>query len=94
MENKTTITTFELQPVNNRKSFYWKAEVIRESNILKLRSYQTIVAQVDLDTNTLFINGRYSKTTAEHINSFLLYLWQNTATKKEIGNRPTEGKVL
>ena len=62
--------TFELKPVNGKKSFGGKARVIIENNKAKLLSYDTIVAEFDLKSNKFTINGKYSKTTNTHINSF------------------------
>lgn len=62
---------YELKPTNWRKSFGWKAIVYEEWDIIKLRSYDTIVAEVDLKLDKAFVNGRYSTTTAIHINTFL-----------------------
>ena len=62
--------TFELAPVNGRKSFGGKAKVIVENNKAKLLSYDTIVAEYDLKSKKFVINGKYSKTTNTHINSF------------------------
>jgi hypothetical protein len=33
-----------------------------------LKSYDTIVAEVDYESNMLFVRGWYSKTTSKHIN--------------------------
>ena len=62
--------TFELKPVNGRKSFGGKSRVIIEDNKAKLLSYDTIVAEFDLKSKKFTINGKYSKTTNIHINSF------------------------
>ena len=62
--------TFELKPINERKSFRGKARVIIENNKAKLLSYDTIVAEYDLKSKKFVVNGEYSKTTNIHINSF------------------------
>lgn len=62
--------TFELKPVNGRKSFGGKARVIVENNTAKLLSYDTIVAEYNLKSKKFTINGKYSRTTNTHINSF------------------------
>ena len=62
--------TFELKPVNGRKSFGGKARVIIENEKAKLLSYDTIVAEYDLKNKKFVINGKYSATTNAHINSF------------------------
>lgn len=64
---------FELTPTNGRKSFGGKAKVIVEGNVAKCLSYETIVAEFDLENNTYKENGYYSKTTTSHINAFKNY---------------------
>jgi hypothetical protein len=62
---------FELKPINGRKSFYGKAEAIeRDSGDIELRSYNTIVARIRNGKFERLWNG-YSKTTMNHINSFI-----------------------
>lgn len=62
---------FELKPVNNRKSFYGKAEVIeRDNGDIELRSYNTIVARIRNGRFERLWSG-YSQTTMNHINSFI-----------------------
>lgn len=62
--------TFELIPTNGRKSFGGKARVIEQDGFAKLLSYDTIVAQINLETKEYTQNGKYSMTTSSHINSF------------------------
>ena len=63
--------TFELKPINNRKSFYGKAEVIEKDNgDILLRSYNTIVARIRNGNFERLWDG-YSATTMNHINSFI-----------------------
>ena len=62
--------SFELKPINGRKSFGGKARVIIENNKAKLLSYDAIVAEYDLKSKKFVINGTYSATTNIHINSF------------------------
>lgn len=63
--------TYELNPTNNRKSFYHKAEVIeRDNGDIELRSYETIVARIRNGKFERLWSG-YSMTTMNHINSFL-----------------------
>ncbi len=62
---------YALQPTNNRKSFYGKAEVIeRDNGTIELRSYQTIVARIRDGKFERLWDG-YSMTTMNHINAFL-----------------------
>ena len=75
---------------DTRKDFYKKARVykkfdeIQKANILYLISYNTIVAIINLDTNTPYIYGWYSQTTARHINEFLLQNGFDKMSKKEM----------
>jgi hypothetical protein len=80
------MNTFELTPVNNRKSFYGKCRVEQEGNISYLRSYQTIVAEYHHDTNTMIVKGYFSPTTATHLNTFLSYYGFDTCNKKQLEN--------
>lgn len=61
---------FELSPTNGRKSFSGKAKVIVENGKAELLSYDTIVAEIDLNTNEYKQNGNYSQTTNSHIKAF------------------------
>ena len=62
---------FELTPINNRKSFYGKAEAIEQNNgDIELRSYNTIVARIRNGKFERLWSG-YSMTTMNHINAFL-----------------------
>lgn len=78
---------FELVPqYDSRKSFYGKATVIKDGETVKLRSYNTIVAEYNPLNNGLKINGYYSPTTARHINEFI-YQWApsyHRMSKKEM----------
>lgn len=62
---------FELKPINGRKSFYSKANIIEKDNgDIELRSYNTIVARIRNGKFERLWNG-YSATTMNHINSFI-----------------------
>lgn len=62
---------YALQPTNNRKSFYGKAQVIEQDNgDIELQSYDTIVARIRNGNFERLWDG-YSATTMNHINSFL-----------------------
>lgn len=61
---------YELEPINNRKSFYGKAEVIEHDNgNIELRSYNTIVARIKDGKFERLWDG-YSMTTMNHVNAF------------------------
>ena len=81
--------TYELTPVNWRKSFYWKCKVVEiklpaGEIVSELWSYDTMVARCTskwlMDTMEVF--WWYSNTTASHINAFLDYFWFDTTNKK------------
>lgn len=76
--------TFELTPIDGRKSFYGKARVIDDGKIAKLLSYDTIVAEYNRTTKEMKINGEYSDTTRRHINAFLSYYGFDTVNKKQL----------
>lgn len=77
--------TFELKPINRQKSFYKKAIVIdSETGLMQLKSYETIVAEYNTDTNEIKVFGYYSPTTMRHINAFFDYCGFDTCTKKEL----------
>ena len=78
--------TFELTPVNNRKSFYNKCKVIENENKAVLISYNTEVAEYDLINKKMTVKGYYTPTTATHINAFLNYYGFKTCSKKELEN--------
>lgn len=62
---------FELKPINGRKSFYGKAEVIEKDNgEIELKSYTTVVARIKDGKFERLWNG-YSQTTMNHINAFI-----------------------
>ena len=72
---------------SSQKDFYGKANVIVEGGQTKLKSYSTIVAVKE--NNTIKVRGYYSKTTAIHINEFLLQNGGKKLNKKEMELEPT-----
>lgn len=72
---------------SGQKSFYKKAKLVVEQNVTKLQSYDTIVAVKE--GNTIKVKGWYSKTTAIHINEFLMQNGLNRLSKKEMDLAPT-----
>lgn len=69
------LKTFELSPLDNRKSFYGKCKVIETRSRIYLQSYDTVVCYWDHNTNKFgkTWNG-YSATTQRHINAFMVWL--------------------
>ena len=89
------MNVLELTPLN-RKSFYGKALSIKEGNISKLKSYNTIVAEYNHKTNSITVNGWYSRTTARHINAFLNHFGDHKAkivSKKLLGEMFKANKI-
>ncbi len=68
------MTTFNLYPIDSRKSFYGKAKVYqRDDGSAVLKSYDTDVCMIDAHgVFHRFWSGE-SATTTRHINSFLAY---------------------
>lgn len=78
----------ELQAIySSQKSFYKKAILISEGLETKLKSYDTIVAVKQRDS--IKINGYFSKTTAIHINEFLMQSGCSKLSKKQMDLQPT-----
>ena len=83
---------YDLEPqYDNANSFYRKARVYRDDKgHLFLESYSTIVAEItdgiatEDGRPTVKVNGWYSRTTARHINDFLLQHGFAARTKKEM----------
>ena len=71
---------------SSQKSFGKKANVIVEGGQIKLKSYSTIVAVKQ--GSTIKVNGYYSKTTAIHINEFLLQNGVSKLSKKQMEEQP------
>lgn len=65
------ISVFDLRPIDGRKSFYGKAQVIRYNGWVYLRSYQTIVCAIDPCDKFHRYWWSYSVTTMRHVNAFL-----------------------
>lgn len=70
---------------DKRKSFYNKAKVIREDNSIKLKSYDTIVAEI-IGT-ILYIYGDYSQTTRRHQIEFIRQFTDLILESKDIFRR-------
>ena len=47
----------DLIPIDSQESFYGKAKVIITDDFIQLQSYNTIVAQIDKQSNKLTVNG-------------------------------------
>lgn len=65
------LVSFDLRPVDGRKSFYGKAQVIRANGCMYLKSYNTIVAMIDEYGRFTRMWWGYSATTMRHINAFI-----------------------
>ena len=80
--------TFELSPINGRKSFYRKAIVREENGETILRSYDTDVCKIDINGNFVRMWNGYSATTMNHVNSFLNYVGIEGGGKKFWDDQP------
>lgn len=67
-----------------QKSYYNKAIIIEDDNTIQLKSYNTIVLELDKKTNTIKkLWQGWSKTTQNHINDFLRLYGFDAITKKQ-----------
>lgn len=72
-----TIESYHLWKGTTYPLYHCKAEIIspRESNrIFVLRSYRTIVAVADCDTQKVYQFDWYSQTTCKHVSKFVQWL--------------------
>lgn len=73
-----------LIPTTTQKSFYGKAVIIDTIGAIQLRSYNTIVCEIDKATDTFVRMWRgYSATTMKHINAFRETYGYPKLSKKE-----------
>ncbi len=73
----------DLKPVySNVKSFYGKARIIRENGVIKLLSYNTVIAEIK--DNKVHINGFYSQTSTRHLKEFLQQYGFKIGTKAQL----------
>lgn len=76
---------YEMKPIyDSAKSFYKKAIVETNNNIIKLISYNSIVATINLNTNKATVKNTYSQTTLRHIKEFLRQHRYKADSKKQI----------
>lgn len=65
---------FDLPCLDSRKSFYGKAKIIELDNGIKqLKSYNTIVGEIDATNNYIELWDGKTQTTTRHIKSFKKY---------------------
>lgn len=73
----------DLKPIYaNVKSFYGKARIIRENGVIKLLSYNTVIAEIK--DNKVHINGFYSQTSTRHLKEFLQQYGFKIGTKAQL----------
>ena len=77
----------ELQCIyDSRKSFYKKANIIKDKNIITLKSYDTNILEYNTTTNELkFLTtnkNHFTQTTNRHINEFLKQFTNEQAKSK------------
>lgn len=62
---------YELMPNDSRKSFYGKAKIIVDGNTETLKSYNTLIAEKNIDTGEIKrLWCGWSATTGRHIRAF------------------------
>ncbi|MCB0447678.1 MAG: hypothetical protein KDD03_09230 [Gelidibacter sp.] len=76
---------------DSRKSFYGKAKVIKDNGLIKLQSYNTIVASLNLTKKELKLHGYFSPTTARHIREFCYqyFPFHSVPSKQQMENKET-----
>lgn len=87
MSNLKEVVSYELTPVNGRKSFYGKCKVKDNGISLILESYNTEVAGYDKEEDFLTITkneNELTNTTLTHISAFLVHIGKQPLTKKQI----------
>ena len=85
------VRSFELEPIDNRKSFYGKCKVFEmEDGSKVLRSYDTYVCKISPDKTFHKTWWGYSFTTMRHINAFLDYYKIEGGGKKWWESLPCE----
>lgn len=81
---------FELKAIyDSRKEFYGKANILKNNNILILKSYETNILEYNTTTKELkFLTNKkhhFTMTTNRHINEFLQqYTSETTKSKQEL----------
>lgn len=73
---------FDLPCMDNRKSFYGKAQIIERNGEKLLKSYETIVCKIDANGCFIRLWNGYSATTMRHVNSFCSFYNVNGGGKK------------
>lgn len=78
---------------DSRASFYGKAKVVEDKDILKLYSYDTLVATVEKTNNGFECHylGKYSQTTTRHQKEFFRQVGLGESDIKELFK---EGNML
>ena len=78
---------------DSRASFYGKAKVVEDKDVLKLYSYDTLVATIEKTKNGFECHylGKYSQTTTRHQKEFFR---QVGLSENEIKELFKEGNML
>lgn len=90
LKEKAEITKEYKLTATTQKSYYGKAVVIERSGKTQLKSYSTIVCEVDPDGNFYKLWNGYSRTTMNHINDFRRLFSLAPLYKKEWDKLPCE----
>lgn len=92
------VRTYDLRPIDGRKSFYGKCKVIAYDSdngitSYELVSYTTIVCTYSVNGFTKLWNG-YSRTTMRHINAFMAHLGYEYGGKEWWNSLPTNTPLI
>ena len=79
--------TYEVNPIDGRKSFYGKAIVEEQGDSKRLFSYDTLVAKISEGKVTLYPDWDYSATTLRHVRAFLEANGFTATSKKQIAKQ-------
>lgn len=75
---------FSMSRTNNNRLYHCTAWVHDFGHIVYLESYVTIVAYFDKESNTIYVNGRYSSTTYQHVRKFRNWCWEHYCNAREL----------
>lgn len=76
----------KLKSIYSSQKQFPQTEIIVSGEVVKLKSYNTIVAVKE--NNTIQVNGYYSQTTARHVNEFLQQNGIAPLSKKDMTLKP------
>lgn len=72
---------------NEERLYYCNATVFESPVIdgcIFLKSYRTVVALYDIENNTIYQRGRFTRTTYQHFRKFRNFCWENYCDPRKI----------